>query len=397
MSIDFCVIGGGIVGLATAADLLERRPGASVVVVEKENSLAAHQTGHNSGVIHSGIYYEPGSLKATLCKAGAVATKRLAAEHGITVETCGKLLVATSMQELTRMDALAARAQVNGIEVERLDSAELSRREPAIVGMGALFVQETGIVDYGRIAEALADRIRAGGGEIRTGETVLGLSETTDGVTVDTTARSFSARWVAVCGGLQADRLARLAGITVDFQIVPFRGEYYRLPAARNDLIRSLIYPVPDPNLPFLGIHLTRTVDGAVTVGPNAVLGMAREGYPRGSFVRRDVAEYARFPGMWRVARRHWKIGAAEIRDSLFRRAYLARCRRYCPELTAADLLPEPSGIRAQAVLRDGTLVHDFLFAETDRMLHVCNAPSPAATSAMPIARHITERLLSRC
>ena len=294
------------------------------------------------------------------------------------------------------MDALAGRARTNGIDVERLGAAELSRREPAIIGLGALFVRETGIVDYGRIADALAARIRDAGGEIGTGEAVLGLTETTDGVTVDTTARSFSARCVAACAGLQADRLARLAGIHVDFQIVPFRGEYYRLPAARNDLIQSLIYPVPDPSLPFLGVHLTRTIDGAVTVGPNAVLGLAREGYPRGSFVARDVAEYARFPGMWRVARKYWKVGAAEVRDSLFRRAYLARCRRYCPDLTVADLLAEPAGIRAQAVLRDGTLVHDFLFAQTDRMLHVCNAPSPAATSAVPIARHITDRLLSR-
>ena len=396
MSVDFCVIGGGIVGLATAAEILRRRPGASLILLEKERDLARHQTGHNSGVIHSGIYYEPGSLKAKLCKAGAVATRRLAEENGIPVETCGKLLVATTTQELARMDALAGRGRTNGIDVERLDAAELSRREPAIIGLGALFVRETGIVDYGRIADALAARIRDAGGEIGTGEAVLGLTETTDGVTVDTTARSFSARCVAACAGLQADRLARLAGIHVDFQIVPFRGEYYRLPAARNDLIESLIYPVPDPSLPFLGIHLTRTTDGAVTVGPNAVLGLAREGYPRGSFVARDVAEYARFPGMWRVARRYWKVGAAEVRDSLFRRAYLARCRRYCPDLTVADLLPEPAGIRAQAVLRDGTLVHDFLFAQTDRMLHVCNAPSPAATSAVPIARHITDRLLSR-
>lgn len=391
---DYCVIGGGIVGLATAAHILDRRPGASVLLLEKEAELAYHQTGHNSGVIHSGIYYEPGSLKATLCKVGAAETRQLAAEHGVPVETCGKLLVATSPRELSMMADLGERARANGIQVERLDAAELSRREPAVVGMGALYVEETGIVDYVRIADALARQIELAGGVIETGSRVTALAESTDAVRIETFAQSWTAKSVAVCAGLQADRLSRLAGIKTDFQIVPFRGEYYRLPAARNDIVRHLIYPIPDPDLPFLGIHLTRTVDGAVTVGPNAVLGMAREGYARGSFVARDVAEYMRFPGMWRVARNNVAVGAREVRNSVFRRAYLAQCRRYCPELTVADLLPEPAGIRAQAVLRDGTLVHDFLFLETDRTLHVCNAPSPAATSALPIARHITDRLL---
>lgn len=391
---EHCVIGGGIVGLATALQILRRRPGSSVLVLEKEEELARHQTGHNSGVIHSGIYYPPGSLKATLCKAGAVATRRLANEHGIEVRTCGKLLVATSARELAMMSELSERAVHNGIATEQLDAAELARREPAIRGLGALFVAETGIVDYTRIAAALADEIRTAGGIIETGVTVTGIVEAGDAVRVESERGEWTVGRLAVCGGLQADRLARMAGVQTDFRIVPFRGEYYRLPERRNDLISALIYPIPDPELPFLGIHLTRTVDGGVTVGPNAVLGTAREGYAKRSFDRRDVADYLRFPGMWRVARKHLRTGAREVRNSVSKRGYLAQCRRYCPELMVDDLLPAPAGIRAQAVLRDGTLVHDFLFRENPRTLHVCNAPSPAATSALPIGAHIARRLL---
>ncbi|MGI8558490.1 MAG: L-2-hydroxyglutarate oxidase [Solirubrobacteraceae bacterium] len=394
MSHDFCVVGGGIVGLAVAAEILARRPGASLVLIEKEQGLAQHQTGHNSGVIHSGIYYEPGSLKATLCKAGAAITKELAAEYGIPVDTCGKLLVATTPREVARMDALAERGRVNGIPIERIDAAELCRREPAVVGLAALYAPTTGVVDYVRVTEALAERVRVRGGTIETGAKVTSIAESSDAVRIEASGRVWAAGSVVVCAGLQADRLARLAGIRTEFQIVPFRGEYYRLPPSRDTLINHLVYPIPDPDLPFLGIHLTRTVDGGVTVGPNAVLGMAREGYPKGSIALRDVAEYLRFPGMWRVARRQVAVGAREIRNSLFRRAYLAECRKYCPDLTVADLLPAPAGIRAQAVLRDGTLVEDFRFLATDRTLHVCNAPSPAATSALPIAGRITDRLL---
>ena len=377
---DYCVVGGGIVGVATALEVLRRRPGAGVVLLEKEHRLAVHQTGHNSGVIHSGIYYAPGSFKAKLCKAGAADTKRLAAEHGIAVENCGKLLVATTPKELSAMADLQIRARENGIAVDRLDAAELHRREPAIRGLGALFVAETAIIDYVRVTEVLAEQFRAAGGVVERGVEVTGLRESSDSVRI-TSANGSSWRVgnVAVCAGVQADRLARLAGIATGFQIVPFRGEYFRLPSERKDIISALIYPIPDPDLPFLGIHLTRTIDGGVTVGPNAVLGMSREGYPRGSFDARDVADYLKFPGLWRVARTHWQTAVKEMRNSVVRRGYLRECRKYCPELTLDDLLPEPAGIRAQAVLRDGTLVHDFLFEETPRTLHVCNAPSPAA------------------
>jgi len=390
---DYCVIGGGIVGLATAMRLLAAHPDASLVLVEKESELGTHQTGHNSGVIHAGIYYPPGSLKADLCRRGAQATKDFAARNGIPVDVCGKLLVATDAAEAARMDALYERSQHNGIDVERIDAAELRRREPHVRGVGALFVPATGIVDYRLIAASMGAVIRAAGARVELGVEVTGITETSDAVTVSAGERRFEARRLVVCGGLQADRLARMAGASIDFQIVPFRGEYYRLPPARKDLISHMIYPIPDPDLPFLGVHLTKTIDGGVTVGPNAVLGFAREGYRKGSFRRRDVGTYLRYPGLWRMARSNVRTGARELRNSVFKRGYLRECRKYCPELTLDDLLPEPAGIRAQAVLRDGSLVHDFLFAQTPRTLHVCNAPSPAATSAIPIGDMIAAKL----
>lgn len=392
---DFCVVGGGIVGLATAMTLLHRNPGADLLLLEKEDDLARHQTGHNSGVIHTGIYYAPGSLKATLCRAGEQQTKRFADEHGIPYEVCGKLLVATTPDEVDRMVALYERSIANGVEVERIDAAELRRREPHVSGLGALHIPSTGIIDYGAVASAIAADVRDRGGRVETGSRVTAIAENSDAVVITAGDRVVRARRLVVCGGLQADRLARLAGLPVDFQIVPFRGEYYRLPEQRAGIVSALIYPIPDPDLPFLGVHLTRMIDGGVTVGPNAVLGFAREKYPRWSFDRRDVAEYARFPGMWKVARTHFRTGARELRNSAFKRGYLRECRKYCPDLTVADLLPAPAGIRAQAVLRDGTLVHDFLFRRTDRSLHVCNAPSPAATSALPIAAMIADELVA--
>ena len=395
MVFDYCVIGGGIVGLATALRLLESRPGASLVLLEKETELGAHQTGHNSGVIHSGIYYPPGSFKAQLCRRGAQATIEFAAAHGIPVDVCGNLLVATDSAEAARMDALYERARDNAVEVERLDAAQLRRREPHIRGVGALHVPSTGIVDFRVIARAMGESIRAGGAHVELGVEVTGITEATDAVTITAGERRFRAGRLVVCAGLQADRLARMGRARTDFQIVPFRGEYYRLPAARSGLINRLIYPIPDPDLPFLGVHLTRTIDGSITVGPNAVLGFAREGYCKGSFRARDVATYLRFGGMWRMARTNVRTGARELRNSIFKRGFLRECRRYCPELTVSDLLPAPAGIRAQAVLRDGSLVHDFLFAETSRTLHVCNAPSPAATSAIPIGEMIAAKLTS--
>ncbi|MGB3352402.1 MAG: L-2-hydroxyglutarate oxidase [Mycobacterium sp.] len=391
---DVLIIGGGIVGLATAWKVQQRRPGLTVTVLEKERGVAHHQTGHNSGVIHSGIYYEPGSLKATLCKRGAVETKDFAAAHDIPFRTTGKLLVATSDLEHQRMLALYDRAKTNGLEVTLMDASALRRAEPNVRGLGAIEVAATGIIDYTRVCEALTRLVQRGGGSVRTSTAVTGLHETADGVIVETEAMTWQADRLVACAGLQADRIAAMAGIDVDIQIIPFRGEYYSLPTARTGIVTRLIYPIPDPALPFLGVHLSPTIDGGVSVGPNAVLGFSREGYHKGAVQPRDVLEYARFPGMWRVARANLRTGVHEMKNSLFKRGYLAECQKYCPDLTLGDLLPKEAGIRAQAVRRDGTLVHDFLLKTTPRSIHVLNAPSPAATSALPIGQTLAEMLL---
>ncbi|WP_449434065.1 L-2-hydroxyglutarate oxidase [Pseudomonas putida] len=394
MIYDYCIIGGGIVGLATAMALLEQRPGASLLILEKEASLGRHQTGHNSGVIHAGIYYAPGSLKAELCKRGAQATKDFCTEHGIAFDVCGKLLVASNPLEMQRMQALHERSQQNGLKVERLDAAELKRREPNIAGLGALFLDATGIVDYKQVCYAMAKVIEKAGGEVRLSTTVRAIRELGEHVEIRDDAQTWQARQLVACAGLQSDRLARMAGVKIDHQIIPFRGEYYRLPASKNQIVNHLIYPIPDPELPFLGVHLTRMIDGSVTVGPNAVLGFGRENYRKLSVNLRDVAEYASFPGFWKTIWNNLGSGATEMKNSLFKRGYLEQCRKYCPSLEVEDLLPYEAGIRAQAVMRDGALVHDFLFAETPRMVHVCNAPSPAATSAIPIGQMIADKIL---
>ena len=393
MIFDYCVIGGGIVGLATAMRLLENRPGSSLILIEKEDALGKHQTGHNSGVIHAGIYYPPGSLKAELCRKGAEATKAFCAENGIRFEVCGKLLVATSDLEMTRMDALYERSKQNTIEVHLVSQGELREREPNIAGLGALLVPSTGIVSYAEVCQAMGRRIRALGGDIRLSVRVNGISETSDAVDVRSDGESWRARKLVACAGLQSDRLAVLAGLSIEHRIVPFRGEYFRLPASKNEIVKHLIYPIPDPDLPFLGVHLTRMIDGSVTVGPNAVIGFAREGYPRLSVNLADMADYALFPGFWKTVFANRKSAAVELRNSIWKPGYLEECRKYCPSLTLADLLPHEAGIRAQAVRNNGALIHDFLFAETERMLHVCNAPSPAATSAIPIADMIVAKL----
>ncbi|MBF4559513.1 L-2-hydroxyglutarate oxidase [Pseudomonas sp. p50] len=395
MIYDYCIIGGGIVGLATAMALLKRQPGASLVILEKEPMLAQHQTGHNSGVIHAGIYYAPGSLKADLCKRGAEATKAFCTEHRIKFDVCGKLLVASTPLEVSRMHALYERSKQNGLKVEQLDATELRRREPNIVGLGGLFLDATGIVDYRQVCQAMARVIEAAGGEIHLQTSVTAIRESADSVTVSSLDQVWQARQLVACAGLQSDRLARMAGVKIDHQIIPFRGEYYRLPASRNEIVNHLIYPIPDPELPFLGVHLTRMIDGSVTVGPNAVLGLGRENYRKFSINWRDVAEYAGFPGFWKTIWNNLGSGTTEMKNSLFKRGYLEQCRKYCPSLEVDDLLPYEAGIRAQAVMRDGTLVHDFLFAETPRMVHVCNAPSPAATSAIPIGQMIAEKILT--
>lgn len=391
---DYCVIGGGIVGVSTAWNLLKRQPDASILLLEKEGALSRHQTGHNSGVIHSGIYYQPGSLKAEYCRVGARMTKEFALENGIPAKTIGKLLVATSEAELGRMEDLATRAATNAIKTQRISAAELTQLEPNVVGRGALLVEETGIIDYSLVTRKLAALLEAAGVEVRTQSRVVAITEKSDKVVLDTPAASFEAKQLVACAGLQADRVARMCGITTSLQIVPFRGEYFQLPETRNDLVQRLIYPIPDPDLPFLGVHLSPTIGGRITVGPNAVLGLAREKYPKLSIDVKDAWAMATFPGLWRVAVSNARTAMREMWNSLVKAGYLKECQKYCPSLTLSDLLPREAGIRAQAVRRDGTLLHDFLIESTARTVHVLNAPSPAATSALPIGEAIAGQVL---
>ena len=376
-------------GVATAWQLKQKYPDASILVVEKEHSLALHQTGRNSGVIHAGVYYLPGSLKADFCRRGAAWTLDFCREHGLPYSQCGKLLVATDEVEFDRMAALEDRCRRNRITTERLSQTELARREPHITGVGALYVPTTGITDYGRITAKMVELYEAFGGEIRMGQAVRTIEEGTREVRIGLNRSSVTASYVVACGGLMADRLARMMQIPLDFQIIPFRGEYFQLPPVHNRIIQHLIYPIPDPDLPFLGVHLTRMIDGSVTVGPNAVLGWKREGYGRFNLDLRDSLEMLTYPGFWKLISANLVSCLAEIRDAFHRPGYLARVRKYCPSLTLDDLKPYPVGIRAQAVTHQGELVHDFLFAQSERSLHVCNAPSPAATSAMPIGAYL--------
>jgi L-2-hydroxyglutarate oxidase len=389
---DYLIIGGGIIGLSTAWQLQQREPDASIVLLEKEARFARHQTGHNSGVIHAGIYYEPGSLKARFCKAGLEATIRFCRENQIAYEQCGKLLVATDEAERQRMLALFERARENGLEVELLDGAALRALEPGLCGVGAILLKSTGIVDYRAVSEKLAQRFQALGGETRLEAEVTALEESADCITVHTASgHRLSTKFLISCTGLMADRTAGMLGIDVDFRIIPFRGEYYRLAPHLNHMIRHLIYPIPDPDLPFLGVHLTRMIGGGITVGPNAVQGWKREGYGRININLRDIREMIVFAGFWRLLGAHFGKGMKETWNSWWKPGYLRQVRKYCPSITLADLQPWPAGVRAQAVGKDGTMLHDFLFAQSPRSLHVCNAPSPAATSALPIGNHICE------
>ena len=390
MTTDITIIGGGIVGIATAYTLLTRHTGLSVTVLEKEDRLSLHQTGRNSGVIHAGIYYAPGSLKADFCRRGLTATLAYCAEHGIAHETPGKLIVATSHLELERLAALEGRARQNGLDVRSVSKAELDELEPNITGLGAVLSPATGIADYPAMVRKMASQVVCLGGQIVTGAEVVDIDERSDGVHLTLGGgQELKTAYVIACAGLGADRLASLCGLGDDFAIVPFKGEYFRLAARHDGIVNHLIYPVPDPALPFLGIHLTRMIGGYVTVGPNAVLSLAREGYGKFSLNLGDISSMAGFPGFWRIIRDNLRSGLAEAANSTFRSRYLQACRRYCPSLEFEDLLPHPPGIRAQAVMRNGTLVHDFLIRNTARTIHICNAPSPAATSAFPIADRI--------
>ena len=389
---DYVVLGGGIVGVSTALSLITKHPDKRILLIEKERSFAQHQTGHNSGVIHAGVYYEPGSLKAKFCREGLKETINFCSLHQIPYQQCGKLLVATNDIELRRMKELYERCKSNDIEVEILNKKTLNEIEPNISGIGALLVKSTGIVNYKLITEKMSQQFESLGGRFLLNTKIINLKEDEDKIQIITSNEIFSSRYLVCCAGLMADRIAKLLKIKINFQIVPFRGEYFKLPEKHNNLVKHLIYPIPDPSLPFLGVHLTKMIDGSITVGPNAVLGFKREGYSQFNFSLKDSFQLLTFKGFHKVLMKNFKSGLYEMKNSIFKKGYLKEVQKYSPLIKLSDLQPYPAGIRAQAVLDDGTLVHDFLFAESRRSIHVCNAPSPAATSAIPIGKYITDK-----
>ena len=389
MTYDVAIIGGGIVGLGTALALAEQTS-ARLVVLEAEGKLAAHQTGHNSGVIHSGLYYKPGSLKAKNCAEGRELLYRYCADKGIPHERCGKVVVATDERELPALAELERRGTANGLHgLRRLGPAELREHEPHVAGIAGLYVAETGIVDYKQVAGSFAAKVRDRGGDLRLTARVVGFRRSGSELVLTTTQGDVTCRGLVNCAGLQSDRVARLCGVDPGLQIIPFRGEYYGLVPERWHLVRNLIYPVPDPRFPFLGVHFTRMIHGGVEAGPNAVLAFRREGYTRTSFRTRDVAQMLGYRGFWRMAARYYDMGLAEMYRSISKRAFVRALRRLIPELTERDVRPAGAGVRAQAVDPDGRTVDDFRVVEADRMVHVLNAPSPAATASISIGRYI--------
>jgi 2-hydroxyglutarate dehydrogenase len=395
---DLVIVGAGIVALAAARELLARRPALRVVVLEREDAVARHQTGSNSGVIHGGIYYKPGSLKARLCVEGAQMMYAYCDEHGILTERCGKVIVALGERELPGLDELEARGRANGVPgLRRVDRAGLAELEPHAAGVAALHSPATGIVDFDAVARALADDVRAAGGDIRLGHAVTGLMRDarSGGVVARWAGGALRARRGLVCAGAWTDRLARAAGAPADPRIVPFRGAYLRLTPEAQGLVKSMIYPVPDPALPFLGVHLTKRIDGEVWLGPTALMVAAPDAYTLTRVDPRSVRSTLTWPGTWRMMRRHWRAGLTELRLGASRRAFVAACAAYVPELRAGDVRSGPSGVRAQALGRDGTLVDDFVVHDLDGVQYVRNAPSPAATSSLALARLLADQVES--
>lgn len=393
---DCIIIGGGIIGLATGYNLLHRYPGKKVLILEKEDRLALHQSGHNSGVLHSGIYYKPGSVKATACRTGKQAMEAFCAAEGIGYEICGKVIVAVDESEIDRLNVLYERGQANGVKCRMIERAELVDLEPHASGVKAIHVSETGIVDYKQVCARLAARLEERGSEIITGAKVVGLNETSTEAIVESEAGDFSAPYVINCAGLYSDRVAALTGKSSSVKIVPFRGEYYKLKPEAEHLCRNLIYPVPDPQFPFLGVHFTRMMAGGVECGPNAVLAFAREGYAKADLNARDLLESITYRGFVKVARKHWRTGAGEMWRSLNKTAFVNALRRLMPEIKNDQLVAAPSGIRAQAIASDGAILDDFAFEERRRVISVINAPSPGATSSLSIGRLIVEKLAAR-
>jgi (S)-2-hydroxyglutarate dehydrogenase len=388
------VVGGGIVGLAVARELARRRPGVRVVVLEKESRLAAHQTGHNSGVVHAGLYYKPGSLKADLCTRGRSLLRDYCAEHALPYDECGKLVVAVDREELGRFDALEQTARRNDVPgLRRVDGAAIADVEPHAVGLAALHSPHTAITDYVAIAERIAREIEDAGGRIRLSTTVTGVDRAGGAIDVVCGEERHRVDRLVVCGGLESDRLGELVGGPPAPRIVPFRGEYMTVSAAKQGLVRGMVYPVPDPRYPFLGVHFTRRVGGGLEVGPNAFLALSRQAYGRASFSARDLGSTLAWPGFWRFAGQHWRTGITELRGVLSTGAYMRDAQRYVPAIGAADVRRSGLGLRAQALERDGSLVDDFVIHQADGITSVRNAPSPAATSSLAIAEHVVDRM----
>ena len=386
---DFAIIGGGIVGLAAAHAIRSQNPAATLIVLEKESDWAHHQTGHNSGVIHSGIYYKPGSFKARFCRAGNRSMADFCRDHGIEFELCGKVIVATQEKELAQLDKLYERGVQNELRVKRIEAAELKEIEPHVTGLAAIRVFDAGIVDYTAVCQALATLLGESGCELALNHEVTAITQNPDRVELIANDAAISARLVINCAGLHSDRVAVLSGADPNLKIVPFRGEYFELRAQRRQLVNHLIYPVPNPDFPFLGVHFTRMIGGHVEAGPNAVLALAREGYRKTDFDLADLRETLGFSGFRTLSRRYWKEGLQEMWRSISKRAFVRSLQQLIPAITAADLEPAPAGIRAQAVKADGSLVDDFHIIADKRCLHVCNAPSPAATASLEIGKHI--------
>jgi L-2-hydroxyglutarate oxidase len=393
MRVDCAIIGGGIVGLAAASMLSKRQPGARIVVLEKEQELAAHQTGRNSGVIHSGIYYKPGSYKARFAREGNASMVEFCREHGIKYDICGKVIVATDQEELPRLESLLKRGEENQLAVSKLSAEQVREIEPHVRCIAGIKVPSTGIVSYREVCKTYAELLRANDGEIWTGVRVLDIREAEGSRILQTTQGDIEARYVINCAGLFSDRVARLSGSDPGAKIVPFRGEYFELVPDRRHLVKTLIYPVPNPDFPFLGVHFTRMIDGTIHAGPNAVLAFKREGYFKTDFSLRDTAETLTYSGFWKLARKHMGEGWMEMRRSMSKALFVRSLQRLIPEVQAADLVPCKAGVRAQALMPDGKLVDDFLILRERNIIHVCNAPSPAATASLEIGKSIAEQV----
>jgi L-2-hydroxyglutarate oxidase len=390
---DVIVVGGGIVGLATAYRLQQQHPRKKILVLEKESQVAQHQTGHNSGVLHAGIYYKPGSLKAVTCRTGKQAMQEFCQRHAIPYRICGKVISAISQEELPRLDSLYQRGQANGVDCEMIGPERLRELEPHVAGLKAIHVRETGIVDYRQVCGKLVSLIRESGNQVSTSVKVIRLQEASAEVRVLTTTGEYPARFVVNCAGLYCDHIARASGTNPEIKILPFRGEYYQVNGEAESLCRALIYPVPDPRFPFLGVHFTRMISGQVECGPNAVLAFAREGYRKSDIHLRELFEALTYPGFIRLAARYWRMGAGEMWRSVSKAAFVKALQRLVPEVRSEYLTPAPAGVRAQAVAPDGTQLDDFAFRETSRVVHVLNAPSPAATASLSIGQSIVEKL----